>query len=78
MAKPKSFLARLAVDHALRAHPCQHNKKHRLQKGDVRLKMTVDRADEHFCGPCALESISLDIRELEDLRQQLLESQSKV
>jgi hypothetical protein len=72
MPRPKSFLLRLTVDQAGKAHNCQHNSSHRLQKGDVRLKVTEGRTDEHFCRECGLKFIDRDIAELQKLRAALI------
>lgn len=71
MAKVKSILLRLNVDKAQRAHCCQHNKNHRLEAGDVRLKITNDRSHEHFCADCALEMIDAAILRLTQLKNQI-------
>jgi hypothetical protein len=71
MARRKSFLPRLTIDNALKSHNCQHNKAHRIQQGDKRLKVAVERSVEHFCVTCALESIAGDIEELQRLADEL-------
>lgn len=71
MAKVKSILLRLNVDRAIRAHCCQHSKNHRLEAGDVRLKITTDRSHEHFCAGCALEMIDDAISKLTRLKNQI-------
>ena len=67
----KSILLNVRVDVVCRAHDCQHNRRHRLEKGQLRLKVRKDRSDEHFCVQCALGIIERDIKELESLAQQL-------
>jgi hypothetical protein len=73
MAKPKSFLVALEIDEAERAHDCQHNSAHRLQKGDVRLrvKMKKGRGYENFCKACALDAIDRDTQRLRELRDRI-------
>ena len=71
MARPKSILPRLKVDQAKKSHNCQHGKTHRITKGENRLKVSIDRADEHYCVPCALEIIRRDIATLQSLAQDL-------
>ena len=61
MPRPKSLLKRIEVDVALKSHNCQHNRNHRIQRGDKRLKVRKDRSWEHYCIECALESIERDI-----------------
>ena len=69
MGRLKSFLNGVLVDTAGRAHDCQHNRRHRLTKGDRRLKVTG--TDEHFCVTCALQMIERDKQRLSTLEQQL-------
>lgn len=71
MARPKSILQRVEVDEARKAHNCQHNDAHRLQRGDKRLKVWRDRSAEHYCVTCALAIIQRDIAKLQSLAQQL-------
>ncbi|WP_233635271.1 hypothetical protein, partial [Burkholderia gladioli] len=71
---PKSFtepqdglpsrLHPVQIDRALHAHNCQANAKHRIQKGDVRLKVRTGRSWEHYCVPCARKIIERDIEKL--------------
>lgn len=65
MAKPKSFLDSMEVDVAMKSHDCQHNKKHRITKGDKRLSVKVGRSHERFCKGCAVETMKRDIAILE-------------
>ncbi len=71
MARSKSLLPNVVVDEAERAHNCQHNAAHRLERGDKRLKVRVDRTYEHFCVRCALAIIERDIRTLNGLAEAL-------
>lgn len=71
VAAPKSILIRVTVDAALKAHDCQHNRRHRLERGDRRLKVKKDRTFEHFCVDCALEIIDRDIAKLQLIARQL-------
>lgn len=67
MARRKSFLPRLEIDVAGASHNCQHDKTHRIHKGDRRLKVTEGRDVEHFCISCALDSLSKDVETLQAL-----------
>ena len=67
----KSVLQNVCIDEAGKAHDCQHNNKHRLAKGDRRLRVKKDRTPEHFCAECALGIIDRDIKKLQLLAQQL-------
>ena len=71
MPRPKSIIQRVEVDQAKKAHNCQHNTKHRLQRGDKRLKLWNQRSCKHYCAACALKIIENDIKKLRDLTEQL-------
>ena len=73
MPRPKSIIKQVDVDKAQKAHDCQHNQKHRLQRGDKRLKVKEhsSRSPEHYCAACALDIIERDIAKLQELAQQL-------
>lgn len=70
MAK-KSLIQRSEVDHVQKAHNCQANQKHRLVRGERRLKVWKDRSPDHYCVNCALAVIERDIEILRKLAQQL-------
>lgn len=67
----KSLVQRSQVDEAQKAHNCQSNSRHRLAKGERRLKVHVDRSYDHYCKPCALRIIEQDIARLQTLARQL-------
>lgn len=69
----KSLVQRSEVDQAQRAHNCQASAKHRLEQGDRRLKVYVDRSHDHYCVACALKIIEADITKLQELARQLHE-----
>ncbi|WP_025849458.1 hypothetical protein [Paenibacillus ehimensis] len=71
MPRPKTFIKSIEVDEAKRAHSCQHVSSHRIQTGEKRLKLKVERTFEHFCTPCALKMIDSDIEKLQNIRTQL-------
>jgi DNA-binding transcriptional regulator GbsR (MarR family) len=71
VGKTKSFLKNISIDTAKRSHFCQHNKKHKINKGDKRLKFKEGRAFQHFCIECAKESLKKDINELNALLTEL-------
>lgn len=64
----KSLLIRADVDIAGRAHNCQASARHRIEKGDVRLKVKKGRSWEHYCLACAKKIISLDLEKLKILQ----------
>ncbi len=73
MPRPKSILQKIEIDIAKKAHNCQHNSRHRIQRGDKRLKVKKDRTSEHYCCECAKAIIDRDILYLQGLREQFLE-----
>lgn len=64
----KSLLIRSEVDTAGKAHNCQASAKHRIEKGDVRLKVRKGRSWEHYCVACANKIIGLDLEKLKVLQ----------
>lgn len=71
MPRPKSIVQRSEVDEAQKAHNCQHNENHRLQRGDKRLKVWNGRSADHYCVVCGRDIIQRDIAKLQLLSQQL-------
>ena len=67
----KSLVQRSEIDQVQKAHNCQANSKHRLERGDRRLKVYVDRSHDHYCKECALKIIEADILRLQELALQL-------
>lgn len=76
MGRPKSFVAKLSIDNALSSHNCQHNSAHRIHKGDARLKVRVERSDEHYCLTCAKQFLEMDVEKLQALLRQMSGSSS--
>jgi ribosomal protein S4E len=74
MGKAKSFLQTISIDKAIKSHSCKHNKKHIINKGDIRLKLKVGRTFQHFCIECAKESLEKDIKELNTILIELNET----
>lgn len=68
MPRVKSLLLRVEIDEAQKAHNCQANINHRLEKGDKRLKVRNERSWDHYCASCAAQIISRDITELKTLQ----------
>ncbi len=71
MPRPKSILQRVEIDEVQRAHNCQHNAAHRLERGDKRLKVWDGRSTDKYCVPCALDIITRDIAKLQELAERL-------
>lgn len=57
----KSLVTRVLVDQAKQAHNCQANARHRLQRGDFRLKVRNGRSWGHYCSECAKKILARDI-----------------
>jgi len=67
MARVKSLVIRVAVDTALKSHDCQASGAHRINKGDVRLKVRNGRSWDHYCKTCAKAMIAQSIQKLTEL-----------
>jgi hypothetical protein len=60
----KSLVVQVRVDTAGKAHNCQANASHRIEKGDVRMKVRNGRSWDHYCHACAVTIIERDIAKL--------------
>jgi len=67
MPRLRSLVERVEIDQAGRAHNCQGNARHRIQKGDRRLKVRTGRTWEHYCLDCARRIVEKDVSELQAL-----------
>lgn len=65
MPRVRSLVATIAFDHALRGHECQANSKHRITKGEMRLKVRNGRSWDHYCIACAQQILSKDVARLQ-------------
>lgn len=63
----KSLVTGVRKDTTEHAHNCQANSKHRLEKGDSRLKVRNGRSWDHYCQACAVHILKRDIEKLEKL-----------
>ena len=70
MPRIKSLVMRIEVDEAKRSHNCQANARHRILKGERRLKVRNRRSWDHYCLFCAVVIIGRDIEELQTLHAQ--------
>lgn len=66
----KSLVIRLDIDRALNSHNCQANAKHRIHKGDRRLKVRNGRSWDHYCVSCAAVMLGLSIEKLTLLQRE--------
>ena len=71
MPRIKSLLIRAEVDVAQRAHNCQGNIRHRVERGDKRLKVRNGRSWDHYCLECAGSIVRRDIGALEALARDM-------
>jgi hypothetical protein len=69
MARVKSLVTRVEVDEAKKAHNCQANAAHRIERGDRRLKVRNGRSWDHYCVSCAVVILERDITELQTLQR---------
>ena len=67
MARAKSLIIRTEVDEALKSHNCQHSSKHRITKGERRLKVRNGRSWDHYCLECAKIMLNNDTQKLQEL-----------
>lgn len=78
MPRPKSILQRIEVDVVRKAHNCQHNALHRLERGQKRLKVHTQRSSEYYCVLCALEILNRDIKKLQSIADDIGESSNSL
>ena len=71
MPRIRSLRIRAEVDVAQRAHNCQGNARHRLERGDKRLKVRNGRSWDHYCIECAKTIVRRDADALEALAREL-------
>lgn len=64
----KSLVTHVEIDTASRAHNCQASAKHRIERGDVRLKVRNGRSWDHYCLDCAKKIIGRDIEKLKAIQ----------
>jgi hypothetical protein len=67
----KSIVIQVEIDQAKKAHNCQANAGHRIERGDMRLKVRNGRSWDHYCVACAKAILQRDIAELQGLDRQL-------
>ena len=67
----KSIVIRVEIDRAQRAHNCQANRQHRLERGHARLKVRNGRSWDHYCASCAATILRRDIAKLRQLLERL-------
>lgn len=71
MGKAKSFLRRIEITVAARAHNCRFNKAHRIQSGDRRLTLKEERSEKHYCLTCGRTFLERDLGRLKEMLDDL-------
>jgi hypothetical protein len=71
MSRIKSLIIQVEIDEVLKSHNCQANAKHRLLKGEKRLKVRNGRSWDHYCVCCANSILERDVAELQGLQRDL-------
>ncbi|HXI25236.1 MAG TPA: hypothetical protein VNG71_15335 [Pyrinomonadaceae bacterium] len=69
MPRIKSLVIRVGVDEALKAHDCQGDSRHRIERGHRRLKVRNGRSWDHYCVPCTIAILDRDIAKLQALQR---------
>lgn len=64
----KSLLVQALIDKAGKAHNCQASARHRIERGDLRLKVRNGRGWDHYCQACAAKIIAKDLEKLTKLQ----------
>ena len=71
MPRIRSLRIRAEIDVAKKAHNCQANARHRIERGDKRLKVRNGRSWDHYCLEYATTIVRRDITALEGLMRAL-------
>jgi hypothetical protein len=67
----KSFVSRIEIDSAKRGHNCQHSRKHRISKGDKRLKVSEGYSTTYYCRVCAIKFLEIDSQRIASVLNEL-------
>jgi hypothetical protein len=67
----KSLVIRVEIDAARKAHNCQANRRHRLERGHTRLKVRNGRSWDHYCAPCSAAILTRDLAKLRRLLNEI-------
>lgn len=71
MPRIKSLIIRTKLDVAKKAHNCQANARHRIERGDKRLNIRNGRSWDRYCLECARVIVKRDIATLDSLYEKL-------
>ena len=64
----KSLVCNSSFENAKRSHNCRANSKHRIESGEIRLKVKNGRSWNYYCKNCALRIIEKDQEKLSILK----------
>jgi uncharacterized paraquat-inducible protein A len=65
VSRLKTLLTTVEIDVAKRAHNCQGNANHRLEKGDRRLAVKKERGWDYYCMNCGAKILKRDADKIE-------------
>ena len=71
MSRIRSLVTPVKFDAVQRAHNCQANARHRLERGDRRMKVRNGRSWDNYCASCSQRILDSDIEKLQALRAEL-------
>jgi hypothetical protein len=71
MPRIRSLVTHVEIDVALKSHDCQGNPKHRINRGDARLKVREGRGWDHYCIACGKVIVRRDIVALQEVAARL-------
>lgn len=71
MPRIKSLIIHVEIDSAIKSHNCQGNVRHRIERGDTRIKVRNGRSWDHYCLECARVIFQRDIERLQELAERL-------
>ena len=66
MPRIRTLLTTVEINVAKRAHNCQANAVHRLQKGDRRFAVKKERGWDYYCMDCGLKILERDAQRIKD------------
>lgn len=65
----KSLVMTCKIDIAGKSHDCQANSKHRVNKGDIRLKVRNGMGWDHYCMECAVKIFAKSLEDIAELQK---------
>jgi len=61
----------MSVDNAQKSHNCKHSSKHRINMGDIRLGLKVQRSTQYYCKDCAIKFLNNGSKDISKLLDEL-------